>query len=131
MLGQIRHFLHNRPSHAHIMKHDHCPGDLTIPVVDRSGGVFDYALISIPSNQDTVRAESHGPVFLNCQLHGIWGGLMRSAVNDFEHITERMAHSLLPGPSSHMFRDYIQVGHASQDVGAQYSVTNGVQGDLS
>ncbi len=72
MLGQIRHFLHKRPSHAHIMKNDHCPGDLTIPVMDRSGGIFDCAFIFVPPNQDTVRLQSHGPVLLNRQLQGIW-----------------------------------------------------------
>src|ERR1700676_1250824 len=122
----MRHFEHHRPGHAHVMKHDHCPTDLTVPVVDRSGGVFYCGFISVASNQDAVPGQSHGPVFLNFQIKGILWGLMRSPVNNLEHLSERTTNCLLPRPSSHMFRNYIQVGYVARNVGAQYGVTDGV-----
>jgi hypothetical protein len=65
MLGHMGHFEHHRPEHAHLMKHNHYPGYLGIPVMDRSSGKFDGALVSIPSNQDAVRAEPRGRILSN------------------------------------------------------------------
>src|ERR1039458_1415961 len=100
MLGQMRHFQHHRPSRAHVVKYDYCSGDLTFPVVDRSGGVFDCAFISVPSNQDTVRGQPYSLILLNCQFEGIGCRLMRSPVNNLEHVTERMTECLFPDRKS-------------------------------
>src|ERR1700680_174087 len=105
MLGPMRHLEYHLASHAHVMKHDHCPSDLTVPVVDGSGRVFDCGFISVPSNQNTIRGKPYDLVQLNCQLQGIGGGFMRNAVDDLKHLGKRMTHCFLPGPSSHLFRN--------------------------
>src|SRR5450755_2952589 len=120
MLGLMRHLEYHLPSHAHVMKYDHCPGDLAIPVVDGSGRVFNCGFIPVPSNQNTIRGKAYGLVLLNCQLQGIGGGLMRNAVDDLKYLSERMTDCFLLGPSSHLFRNYAQVGHVAQDISAQY-----------
>ena len=120
MLGQVRHFEHHAPSHAHVTKDDHRPGDLTMPVVDWGGGVFNGSFVSVPSHQDGVPAQPHGFVQLNGQFQRIRGGLMRLGVDNVKHFSQRMTSCLVTGPSRHLFGHDIQVGHIAQNVDTQY-----------
>src|SRR5271163_1196197 len=104
------------------MKHNHRASDLTIPVVDRSRGIFDRAFMSISTNEHTVRRQPHGPVFPNGQFQWIGNGPMGSTVDDLKYFAERMTLRLRGGPSRHGFGDDVQIGHVARDIGAQYSV---------
>jgi len=110
---------------------DHCTAHPTVPVVDRRRGILDRILHPVASQQHTVGSQPDDPILLNGELGGIRGGLARRAVDDVEDLRQRPTACLGASPAGHRLGHGIQVGHPSQQVGAQYRVTDGIEGDLS
>src|SRR5258706_3095905 len=129
VLRGVRHLDGHRPRRTYIMENNHRSDDAPRPIVDRSGGIFNGGLKSVPANEDTINGQAHRPILLHGHFHRVSGGLARSAVNDFKHFSKRLADGFFAPPPCHALGNQIEIGDFAGNVGTKNGVTNRVEGD--
>lgn len=112
------------------MENDHRAGHVAATVADGGGRILNRSFNSIAPNQDTVYVEANRLVLLNGDVHGIAQSFAGHAIDDAEHLGERLPYGIPLRSAGHPFRHSIQVGDIADDIGADDSITNGVERDL-
>jgi len=130
VLGQVTHSQGRCTGRAHVMEDDDPPGDLTLAVMDGRGRIFNGGFCSVSADQDAIGCEADGLVFPDGECHGIARFGARSAVDDSEHFFKGVTHGLGLRPSGQGFSDDIEIGHIPCNVGTDYRIADGVEGDL-
>ena len=115
---------------ADVMKNDDRAGNQSTPIVNRRSRILYGRLGPTAPHQNAVWRQAHGLVLPNCQFHGIGRGLAGLAVNNAKHLGEWTAYCLLTRPPRQLFRDQIEIGNLTYDVGAKHAVADGVKGGL-
>jgi hypothetical protein len=99
-------------------------------VVDRRSGIFNGGFRSVAAQQNTIGSKRHGPILHDSHLHGVWSRLASDTVNNSEDFGQGSSSRFSPRPACHSFRDEIEEGDFSQDVGTNDGVANAVERDL-
>ena len=124
------HLLRHRPGRAHVAENDdgsgRVPSRSWMGATESSIGNFK----SVAPDQDAVRRQVHGSVLPNGHVHRIGDGLASRGVQDPEDFGHGPAGRFLPRPAGHFFRDGIEEGDVSRDVGANHGVADAVERDL-
>src|SRR5579859_3589607 len=109
------------------MENDHGTGNQPEAVVDRSRGIFNWRFAAVLTDENAVRRQFYSFVFLNRSFQGIGNQLSSLPVEDLKDLAQRFANCLRARPTRHPFRYNVKVADTSQDVGAEYSIPNGVE----
>src|ERR1700687_3475619 len=111
------------------MENNHRAGDVTGPVVDRRGGIFNGGFQSVAADEAAVHSQSHGPIWLYGHLHGVESALARGAIDNPKDFGQRLANGFFAAPPSHSLRNKIEIGDIPGNIGAENGVANRVEGD--
>src|SRR5205814_2292586 len=127
----MRHPERLRPCFAHVVKNDDRADHASVAAVDRSGRVLDGEFQAVAPDENAVRFQGDGLVPLDCEPQGIaHQPLSRRAVHDLKHFVERPTLRLAARPARHRLRGRVEIHHVARDVGAEDSVTDGVESEL-
>jgi len=98
----------------------------TVPrrVVNGRRGILYRRLISVPANQQRIRAQAGGLVAFDRHCQRIGGGFTTDAVDDVQYFSKRLATSVLSGQARQALRDRVQVRDAASNVGADDRITD-------
>src|SRR5437879_12548696 len=127
----MSHSERQRPRRADVAKYHDGAGYISTVGTNRRRGVFYRHFSAIAPDQDTVRCEGYGPVFLDRQRRGAVQGLASRAIDDAVDILERMTRCQLSRPTRHAFRSRIEIGYLACDVGAHDRVADGIECNLA
>src|ERR1017187_1121556 len=117
--------------HGYVAKNENRSVNKPVPVVNRSDGIFDEDFMAVATDQNTVDRKRTDLVVLRDHGHRIQYGFAGDCVDDPERFAHGPANCFIQGEASHSFRDGVEEGDVSFNIGTDNPVGNAVKRDLS
>ena len=115
---------------GNIPEHHHGADELTVPVVDGGGRVFDWNALAMAGHENGVAAQVQGLVAMQDMVDGIGDRVPAAGVDEREDVGDRQSPRFGAGPATHRLGRGVQIIHTPRHVDRDDGVGDGIERDF-